>query len=226
MSATGSGSIEGEVGGVITQIIKQALEGLITTSAGGDSPKTNTVIDIGEVTGFEEILDSTITSIVLRNMEERGLVGGGISGDVTSKEGGAPGVGSLLGSAKQTASLAQNPAALVSAGLPLLPHAVLVSFVISIIPLVINELTKPGGAYDLRFRRIIEKEFNALQNRQTSYDIAIGERGFIIQNRAGFLNTQGSRSNTNSLKIIREGGINKQFLTEQDYVDHSTGFDI
>lgn len=225
MSVVNTGSISGDVGGVITQIIQQALAGLITTSAGGDSPKQNTVIDIGEVTGFEEVLDNAITSIVLRNMEERGLVGGG---DVTGEggDGNSPALGSVLGSAKQTAALAQNPAGLVAAGLPFLPHAVLVSFVVSMIPLILEELTKPGGAFDLRFRRIMEKEFNALQARQTSYDIAIGERGVIFQGRAGFINKHGASSNTNSLKLIREGGINKNFLTETDYVDHSQGFDV
>lgn len=222
-----TGSISGEVGGVITQIIQQALQGLITTSAGGDSPKTNTVVDIGEITGFEEILDNAITSIVLRNMEDREITAGGQGNDIsTGGNAGSPGVGSLLGGAKQTAALANNPVGLVSAGLALLPHAVLVSFVVSMIPLIINELTKPGGVFDLRFKRLVEKEFNALQSRQTSYDIAIGERGTIFQNRAGFLNKQGASSNTNSLKIIREGGINKNFLTETDYVDHSMGFDI
>lgn len=226
-SAVGSASIEGEVAGIINQIIQQSLQGLTTTSAGGDSPKTNTVISTGEVTGFEGLLDNAITSIVLRNMEEREIVSGASGG--SSIEGGdasAPGTGGLLSSAKQTASLAQNPAALVAAGIAVLPHAVLVSFVASLIPLIINELTKPGGVYDLRFRRLVEKEFNALQARQTSYDIGIGERGLIFQSRGGRLSKISSATNTNSLRMIREGGINKEFLTETDYVDHSTGFDI
>ena len=108
-------------------------------------------------------------------------------------------------------------------GLALLPHAVLVSFVISLLPLIIHELTKPGGPYDLRFKRIVEKEFNSLMDRQTLHDISIGERGVIFQSRTGFINKNGQSSNANTLRMIREGGVNKQFLTEVDYVDHSKG---
>jgi len=222
-SPTGAADIES----VIKQMLESYLKGLQISSSGGDSPKTNTVTSLPEISGFADVFDNAIRSSVLRHMEDNGLLGGVPGENVSSLSATAPpDTTSLLGTARSTVSASANPASIVSQGLSLLPHAALVSFAVSLIPILIEELTRPGGAFDLRFKRIIENEYNALQNRQTQFDIAIGERGTIFQARAGFLNTQGQSSNTNSLKLIREGGINKNFLTETDYVDHSKGFDI
>ncbi len=221
-SATGGGNPSGDLAAAILQVLQSAK----FTSSGGDSPKENAYIP-GSVDSvdFGTVLDNAVTTAVLRHMEDNGLIAG-------PSESGVPGTdsilseGEILGNVRNTISAGQNPASLVATGISLLPHAALASFAISLIPIIIEELTRPGGEFDLRFKRIVEKEYNALQNRQTQYDIATGERGVIFQNRTGFLNTQGASSNTNSLRIIREGGINRNALTETDYTDHAKGFDI
>lgn len=221
-SATGGGNASGELASAILQMLRSAK----FTSAGGSSTVVNEYV-AGSVDSvdFASILDSAVTTAVLRHMEDNGLIAGPTESGLPANDSSMT-EGQAIGNLKSTISAGQNPASLVATGLSLLPHAVLLSFVISLLPLIIEELTRPGGEYDLRFKRMMEKEFNALQDRQTSFDVAIGERGTIFQARAGFLNKQGQSSNTNSLRLVREGGINKERLTETDYTDHSKGFDI
>jgi hypothetical protein len=222
LSATGGGNASGELMAAILQVLQSAQ----FTSSAGDSPKINKYIP-GSVDSvdFGSVLDSAVTTAVLRHMEDNGLVAGPTESGGPSNESSIT-QGQAVGVARTGLSAAQNPTGLVMGALTLLPHAALVALALSLIPIIIGELTKPGGEFDLRWKRVVEKEFNALQDRQTAFDISVGERGTIFQARAGFLNTQGQSSNTNSLKLIREGGINKNFLTETDYVDHSKGFDI
>lgn len=118
--------------------------------------------------------------------------------------------------------VAQNPANIVSIGLPLLPHAVLVTFAIMLAPLIFTVLTKPGGPLDLRWRRIIDDEINAFLSRQTQRDTEMGVRQVIIQSKTGFTAVNGF-NNYNTVKGIREGGVNQEQLSRIGKVDHSKG---
>lgn len=199
----------------LRQMIEQYLNGMIISSAGGDSPKTNKVVSLPEISGFNDLFTSVIRDAIGSATEEAK------GGEIT--ESGGFSESNALGFAQRGISIAKNPASIVAEGLSFLPHAVLASFVISIIPFIINELTKPGGPFDLRFKRIMAKEFNSLMDRQTQYDVAIGVRGEIFQSRSGFINKNGASGNANTLRAIREGGINKSYLNEVDYVDHAEG---
>lgn len=215
---------------ILTQIIRAYLEGLETTSSGGDSPKTNTVIptSLPEVSGFGEVIDSAIRETVIRHMEENGMLGGqglgptGVGGGTEQQGGLTEGQITNLGS--QAMGFLQNPETLVSAGIVKLPHAVLITFALSMLPIILHELTKPGGPFDLRFKRIIQNEFNALMDRQSQYDFAIGEKGLIVQSRAGFLNRNTGGVDTNTLRVLRKGGIDKNMMTSLDYMDNARGF--
>lgn len=127
-----------------------------------------------------------------------------------------------LAAASKTIGVAQNPASLVAMGLQLLPHAVLVSFAISLAPLIFDLLTRPGGPLDLRFKRIIDDEINAFLSRQTQRDTEMGVRQVIIQSKTGFTATNG-KNNYNTLRGIREGGVNEERLSRIGKVDHSKG---
>jgi len=119
-----------------------------------------------------------------------------------------------------------NPASIVAAGIPLLPHAVLVALAISLGPLIFDILTRPGGPYDLRFKRIISDEVNAFLSRQTQKDTEMGVRQVIIQSKTGFTASNGA-NNYNTIRGIREGGIDKERLDRIGMKDHSKGvFDI
>ena len=213
----------GEIMSVIRQLIEQTLSTAEITSAGGDSPKINTIrsFDIPS-TDFSDLLDQAIRTAVIRHMEEGGMLEGvGVGEDKEDPAGLTASQATRLGGSAM--SFLQNPESLVSAGITKLPQAVLITFAISMIPIIINDLTKPGGPFDLRFKRIMEKEFNSLMDRQSAYDYSIGERGLIIQSRAGSLNRNTGGVNANTLRILREGGIDKNKMLSLDYEDRSKG---
>ncbi len=121
---------------------------------------------------------------------------------------------------------ANNPASIVAAGITILPHAALLAFAITITPFIFDILTKPGGPLDLRFKRIISNEVNAFLSRQTQKDTELGVRQVIIQSKTGFTATNGA-NNYNTLRGIREGGIDKERLDRIGKVDHTKGvFDL
>ena len=123
---------------------------------------------------------------------------------------------------RRALAIAQNPASLVSQGILLLPHAVLVAFAISIVPFIFEELTRAGGPLDLRFKRIVDEEISAFLSRQSQRDTEMGVRQVIIQSKTGFTATNGS-NNFNTLRGIREGGIDKELLDRVGKVDHAKG---
>jgi len=117
---------------------------------------------------------------------------------------------------------AQNPTSIIAKALPFLPHATLVLLALSLASLIFDILTKPGGPLDLRFKRIISDEVNAFLLRQTQRDTEMGVRQVIIQSKTGFTAVNGF-NNYNTLKGIREGGINKEQLDRIGKIDHSKG---
>ena len=91
---------------------------------------------------------------------------------------------------------------------------------------IFDLLTKPGGPLDLRFKRIIDDEINAFLSRQTQKDTEMGVRQVIIQSKTGFTASNG-KNNYNTLRGIREGGLNEERLTRIGKVDHTKGvFDL
>jgi hypothetical protein len=87
---------------------------------------------------------------------------------------------------------------------------------------VFKWLTRPGGWLDLRFRRFMQNENNAFLDRQTQRNTLIGLRQVTIQSVAGFRNINGI-GNENTLRQIREGGVNGNRLALIDFEDHSRG---
>ena len=118
------------------------------------------------------------------------------------------------------AGIGQDPTSIIAKVLPLLPHATLVVFALLLAPLIFEILTKPGGPLDLRFKRIISDEVNAFLSRQTQKDTEMGVRQVIIQAKTGFTSTNG-QNNYNTLRGIREGGLNEERLTKIGMIDHS-----
>ena len=75
---------------------------------------------------------------------------------------------------------------------------------------------------DLRFRRIIREEINGFLSRQAQKDTEFGVRQVIIQSKTGFTATNG-QNNYNTLRGIREGGVNEELLARVGKVDHTKG---
>lgn len=128
----------------------------------------------------------------------------------------------LQGPAKEAFQAIKNPGALVAKGLKFLPHAAAVLFAIQISKYVFEEITKAGGAMDLRWRRQMENEFNAFLDRQTQRNTQIGNRQVVIQSAAGFIQMNGA-ANENTLRQIRDGGVDGTRLARVDLPDHAKG---
>ena len=117
----------------------------------------------------------------------------------------------------------KNPLGAVSAALGNIPipHAALVALTLALIPLIFKELTRDGGSLDLRWKRIIDREVNGFLDRQTQRNTQIGLRQVIIQSRAGFIAKNGASGNENTIRQIRDGGVDGNRLAQIDITDHS-----
>jgi len=128
----------------------------------------------------------------------------------------------LQGPALEAFQLIKNPGSLVAKGLKFLPHAAAVLFAIQISKYVFAEITKAGGSMDLRWRRQMDDEFNAFLDRQTQRNTQIGNRQVVIQSAAGFIQMNGA-ANENTLRQIRDGGVDGTRLARVDLTDHAKG---
>lgn len=212
------------VGDILMQEVISLLKNDTIISSASQN-KTNRVIDIqygGLNSSFDQALEALIIDLIGKHGATSGstAVGSSSSSAVSKNKKGLE--SKIISTAQKSASVVQNPAVLVEMGLRLLPHAAVILFALKIIPLIFQELTKAGGPYDLRFKRIIDDEINAFLSRQTQKDTEMGVRPVIIQSKTGFTATNGV-NNYNTVRGIREGGINKERLDRIGMVDHSKG---
>ena len=127
-----------------------------------------------------------------------------------------------LTAAQKAKGLALNPTSLFGESLMHLPQAALIAFAISIAPVVFEYITRPGGPMDVRWKRVLELEFNAFLARQTQKDTQMGPRQVIIQSKVGFTAANGL-NNYNTSRGIREGGINPERESRIKMTDHTKG---
>lgn len=179
-------------GSRIQALIKNILYSSEITSANPNH--TNTVKNIFETPDFaldeefsQEVVRVIKQEIKIQMTEQR-------EDDITKQ---TP-IGSLDSQAASTISkgigIAQNPAGFAMGLFSKLPHTALIVLAISLVPLVIDELTKAGGAMDIRFKRELNKEVNAFLDRQTQKNTQLGLRGVRIQSTAGFIQLNGAGS--------------------------------
>lgn len=128
----------------------------------------------------------------------------------------------LQGPALEAFQAIKNPGSLVAKGLKFLPHAAAILFAIQISKYVFAEITKAGGSMDLRWRRQMDEEFNAFLDRQTQRNTQIGNRQVVIQSTAGFIQMNGA-ANENTLRQIRDGGVDGTRIARVGFVDHAMG---
>jgi len=175
------------------------LEGTFSGTIGSDDELREAIIDlVGDAFDLEDP-DDLAQDLLDSEGEKKGKKK---KGNLESK---------TAGNVRKTIGVLDNPANIVAAGIPFLPHAALITFAIMLTPLIFEQLTKPGGPLDLRFKRIIDNEVNAFLSRQTQKDTEMGVRPVIIQSKTGFTATNGA-NNYNTLRGIREGG-NRQRKT-------------
>lgn len=210
---------------IIKQMILSTLRSAKITSASPD--KTNHFIGIDEssILDISGELEQAIAEIIGSATTEKDtseLAQDLLDSEEKKKKKGrneAKGV-SLV---KQGIQVGQNPmSTMLARALPLLPHTVLLSFAISLAPMVFAYITRPGGPLDVRWKRVLENEFNAFMARQTQKDTMMGVRQVIIQSKIGFTASNGV-NNYNTQRGIREGGINPERDSRIQMVDHTKG---
>ncbi len=203
--------------------IHSAIQNMKITSAGGKNPVNNVVkqpFNIPEL-GLNEEFASEVVGIIQEEIRIQMTELREDPPTPTSKPVGSTRSNIDSDIAKVVRTI-QNPGGLVADGLKILPHAALLALAISLVPIVISELSRPGGLMDVRWKRQVTDEINGFMDRQTQKNTQIGIRGITIQSRAGFIGINGA-NNSNNLREIREGGVNRDRLARVDITDHSKG---
>lgn len=126
------------------------------------------------------------------------------------------------GLVKNALSGAQSPMAMVAPLMGILPRAALVLLAISLAPLIISEFKKPGSTLDVRWRRIMELEFNAMMSRQDQWNAQIGIRQVYVQSFDGFLVGNGAAFTESNLRQVRES--DQRIADRLDFTDHAKEF--
>ena len=116
----------------------------------------------------------------------------------------------------------KNPGIFLAESLKVLPPAAFVFLAHEVAQYVFEEITRPGGKLDLRWKRQMDKEDTAFLDRQTKRNTQIGTRQVIIQSEKGFLQMNGAASE-NTLRQIRDGGVDGNRLARVDLTDHAMG---
>ena len=204
---------------VMRQMVEQALNSAVISSAGGDSPKRNFVmsIDINSA-DFEGILEDSIRNIVNESLEERELAYTPTAKEKSKSTNPAEQALSFLGG-----KLGASPQSIVASLAPVLGPAIIVLMLPKILEFVLQELTKPGGVFDTRFRRELQKEQFGFYDRQLQYDSRYGHRNVIIQGVNGFKREQGA-FHASTFRDITEGTGEGFRLSRIGLTDKAYGF--
>jgi len=166
---TAGGQAGGELENAIVQILELVLRNMTISSAGGDSPKINTVLDFPVPSGFGEILDTAVRIAVLRHMEDNGLLStGGVGGGENASSG--------MGGRNNPLSIARGGVGAINDPASFFLSATNITKLIPIITTLIaapafammirNILIGPGMPFDPRFRRDIGGEVLSTVERE------------------------------------------------------------
>lgn len=114
---------------------------------------------------------------------------------------------------------AKNPVGLGMSAVAMIPHAALVMLAIAITPLIIDQLKSPGSMLDIRWRRIMELEFNALMSRQDQWNAQIGVRQVYVASHDQFLIGNGAALSESNLRRVRES--DQRIADRLEFTDHA-----
>jgi hypothetical protein len=194
--------------------VEEAIDKAVANAVKGAGGKSKTEGGDGE---FENILaniindDNNAYSDAELTEDELANLGDNTPSLMPSEEG-------AVGAVKGTIGLAQNPMSIVAPLMGMLPHAALIALAISLVPLMIDELKKPGSMMDVRFKRLMTDEFNAFLDRQSQWEAQIGLRNVYVQSHNGFLMANGAAHSESNLRRVRE---NIDRTAQIDFVDHA-----
>ncbi len=124
--------------------------------------------------------------------------------------------------AKSGIRAATNPASLAISAISALPHAALVLLAISLAPMIIDQLKSPGSMLDVRWKRIMADEYNALMSRQDQWNAQIGLRQVYVTSHDQFLIGNGAALSESNLRRVRES--DQRIADRIEFVDHAKEF--
>lgn len=193
------------LGSSIKQFFDNMARSLAITSASPEHTNRVKAIDyFGESGNFDDVFRTDVINIIqeeikiqLTQQRQIEIKEDTPDGSVTAQ---------TVSNVKKGISFVENPATAATQLIRFLPHAALVTLALSLVPMIIDLLTKPGGAFDVRWRRVIEDEINGFLDRQTQKSTQMGLRQVVVQSRAGFIGINGA-NNSNNLRFINQGGI-------------------
>jgi len=135
---------------------------------------------------------------------------------------GKPNEAQAVGMVKSGVSGAMNPVSLGVSAISLIPHAALVLLAISLAPLIIDQLKSPGSMLDVRWRRVMQEEFNALMSRQEQWNAQIGVRQVYVASHDQFLIGNGAALSESNLRRVRES--DQRIADRLEFTDHAKEF--
>ena len=195
----------------LRNFLESALFTMHITSASPGFVNTLRDVDINPA-DFDQIIRDEIERIVTEREQEikaqestiESKVGSGAETNVGGGfESGA------IGAVRTGTGIAQNPASSIGLLLRFIPHVALVTLVLSMIPIIIKELKRPGSIMDVRWKRMMTEEFNAFLDRQDQMNTFLGYRQVIVQSRAGFIANSSGAGTYDTVRDKREGGMDK-----------------
>jgi hypothetical protein len=196
----------------INRMIEKVVESMLITSSGGDSPKTNRVIALGEkdtpdletmikdgTTDTTDIKETKRTSEAIKKVElwDKGKVGE-VQRFTTTQ------FSNLRG-------FVENPAGfMINAVFKKFAKGVgvvaLASIILEAVKWIISELLKPGRLLDLRFKRDINKEIIAFRRREDQQKLKQGFSSIIITSSPRLRGSPNQAlQTTNTLDLTRRG---------------------
>lgn len=197
----------------LRQFLESALFTMHISSAGGDSPKINYLRDVDiNPTDFDQIIREEVERIITEREQEIKAEETTIESKVGSgaeTNGGGGFESGAIGAVRTGTGVAQNPASSIGLLLRFIPHVALVTLVLSMIPIIIKELKRPGSIMDVRWKRMMTEEFNAFLDRQDQMNTFLGYRQVIVQSRAGFIANSSGAGTYDTVRDKREGGMDK-----------------
>jgi len=208
-------------------MIKSVLESSTWTSAGGKNPVDNFIKQFrGTLTEaqIEELIRTEVKRIVKEERqeisEEETQIENNLGTSTEEKAGGGFESGAI-GAVRTGTGLAQNPGASIGMLMRFIPHAALVTLALSLIPIIIDELKKPGSIMDIRWKRMMQDEFNAFLDRQEQMNVLLGYRQVIVQSKAGFIAQSSGAGTYDTVRDKREGGMDKDRQEIMGLKDHA-----
>ncbi len=201
----------------LRNFLESALYTMHITSASPGFVNTLRDVDINPA-DFDEIIRNEVERIIDQRMEETKAEGS----EIEKAAGTSGGIESgAIGAVRTGTQIGQNPASSIGMLLRFIPHAALVALVLSMIPIIIEELKKPGSPMDIRWKRMMVDEFNAFLDRQDQMNTFLGYRQVIVQSKAGFIAQSSGAGTYDTVRDKREGGMDKDRQEIVGLKDHA-----